>query len=127
MNISARLWLPAIRCQCFIRIFLRFGVAGLKVVTKGIIFLDVLGLLCKAVLRIENFISVRISSAKLLGKPRSKSRVKNCNFLNSKDSLTEFVLSKRKASPFTKPFSTLRGWHEEKCVYWNVSVGLKCV
>ena len=36
-------------------------------VTKGIIFLDVLGLFCKAVLRIENFISVRISSAKLLG------------------------------------------------------------
>ena len=36
-------------------------------VTKGIIFLDVLGLFCKAVLHIENFISVRISSAKLLG------------------------------------------------------------
>ena len=36
-------------------------------VTKGIIFLDVLGLFCKAVLRIENFISVRISSVKLLG------------------------------------------------------------
>ena len=35
--------------------------------TKGIIFLDVLGLFCKAVLRIKNFISVRISSAKLLG------------------------------------------------------------
>ena len=57
----------AIRCQCFIRIFLRFGVAGLKAVTKAIIFLDVLGLFCKAVLRIENFISVKISSAKLLG------------------------------------------------------------
>ena len=36
-------------------------------VTKGIIFLDVLGLFCKAVLRIENFISVKISSAKPLG------------------------------------------------------------
>ena len=83
-------------------------------VTKGIIFLDALDLLCKAVLRIENFISVRISSAKLF---RSKSRVKNCNFFNSKDSVTEFVLSKRKASPFTKPLLTLRGWHEEKCVY----------
>ena len=59
--------MPAIRCQCFIRIFLRFGVAGLKVVTKGMIFLDVLGLFCKDVLRIENFILVRISSAKLLG------------------------------------------------------------
>ena len=36
-------------------------------VTKGIIFSDVLGLFRKAVLRIENFISVKISSAKLLG------------------------------------------------------------
>ena len=67
MNIRARLWLPAIRCQCLIKIFLRFGVAGLKVVTKAIIFLDVLGLFCKAVFRIENFISIKISSAKLLG------------------------------------------------------------
>ena len=31
-------------------------------VTKGIIFLDVLGLFCKAVLCTENFISVKISS-----------------------------------------------------------------
>ena len=30
--------------QCFIRIFLRFGVAGLKVVTKGKISFDALGL-----------------------------------------------------------------------------------
>ena len=67
MNIRARLWLSAIRCQCLIRKFLRFGVAGLKVVTKGIKISDVLGLFCKAVLRIENFISVKISSAKLLG------------------------------------------------------------
>ena len=36
-------------------------------VTKGIIFLDVLGLFCEAVLHIENFISVKISLAKLLG------------------------------------------------------------
>ena len=31
------------------------------------IFLDLLGLFCKAVLRIVNFILVKISSAKLLG------------------------------------------------------------
>ena len=36
-------------------------------VTKGVIFMDILGLFCKAVLRIENFISVKISSTKLLG------------------------------------------------------------
>ena len=49
---------PLQECQCFNNIFLRFGVAGLKVVTKEIISLDVLSLFCKAVLRIENFISV---------------------------------------------------------------------
>ena len=36
-------------------------------VTKGILFLDILGSFCKAVLRVENFISLKISSAKLLG------------------------------------------------------------
>ena len=36
-------------------------------VTKGIIFLEILDLLSKAVLHIENFILVRVSSAKLLG------------------------------------------------------------
>ena len=44
---------PLQGCQCFNNIFLRFGVAGLKVVTKEIISLDVLSLFCKAVLRIE--------------------------------------------------------------------------
>ena len=46
----------------------------------------------------------------------------NSFFFNLNDSLTEFVRSKHKASPLTKPFLTLGGWHEEKCVYWNVSV-----
>ena len=36
-------------------------------VTKGIIFLEFLGFFGKTVLRLENFISVKISSAKLLG------------------------------------------------------------
>ena len=31
------------------------------------------------------------------------------------------------ASPLMKPFLTPGGWQLEKCVYWNVSVGLKCV
>ena len=46
---------------------------------------------------------------------------------SSKVSLEEFVLRIRKASPLTNPFSTLGGWQEVKCVYWKVSVGLKCV
>ena len=39
----------------------------------------------------------------------------------------EFVLRSLKASPLIKPFLMPGGWQEEKCVYWNVSVGLKCV
>lgn len=56
-SIRASLWWPAIiQLQCFNKIiFLRFGVAGLKMLTKGIIYFDVLGLFCEAVLWIENF------------------------------------------------------------------------
>ena len=52
--------LPVMGCQCVIRIFLRFGVTGLKVVTKGKIFFDVLGLFCKAVLSDSKRNSARI-------------------------------------------------------------------
>ena len=41
--------------------------------------------------------------------------------------LEEFVLRSLSASPLIKPFLTPGWWHEEKCVYLNVSVGLKCV
>ena len=44
-----------------------------------------------------------------------------------KFSFEEFLLSSRRASPFIKPFLTPNGWQDEKCVYWNVSVGLKCI
>ena len=49
-----------------------------------------------------------------------KSRLLDSNF-----SLIEFVRNKSSVSPLIKPFLTLRGWHEEKCVYRNVSVALK--
>ena len=39
----------------------------------------------------------------------------------------ELVLRSLKASPLIKPFLTPGGWQEVKCVYWKVSVGLKCV
>ena len=39
----------------------------------------------------------------------------------------ELVLRSLRASPFMRPFLTLWGLQEEKCVYWKVSVGLKCV
>ena len=48
-------------------------------------------------------------------------RVMNSFFFNSNDSLTEFVRSKHKASPLTKPFLTLGGWHEEK---YNACIGM---
>ena len=39
----------------------------------------------------------------------------------------ELVLRSLMASPFMRPFLTPWGLQEEKCVYWKVSVGLKCV
>ena len=39
----------------------------------------------------------------------------------------EFVLSSLRALPLIKPFLMPGGWQEVKCVYWKVSVGLKCV
>ena len=39
----------------------------------------------------------------------------------------ELVLRSLKASPLIKPFLTPGGWQDVKCVYWKVSVGLKCV
>ena len=39
----------------------------------------------------------------------------------------ELVLRSLKASPLIKPFLMPGGWQEVKCVYWKVSVGLKCM
>ena len=44
-----------------------------------------------------------------------------------KCSFWRWVLRSLKASPLIKPLLTPGGWQEEKCVYWKVSVGLKCV
>ena len=57
------LLLSVMRCQCLKRIFLRFGVAGLKVVTKGKTLLDVAVLFCKALDRNEKCTSAKIFSA----------------------------------------------------------------
>jgi len=91
------------------------------VVTNGRTFLDVFGLYCKALFRDE-----KSTSACILF-PRSSRRNLKSRLLDSNFSLIEFVRNKRSVSPLIKPFLTLRGWHEEKCVYWNVSVALKCV
>ena len=39
----------------------------------------------------------------------------------------ELVLRRLRASPLMKLFLMPGGWQESKCVYWKVSVGLKCV
>ena len=48
-------------------------------------------------------------------------------FNQEKAKAKPIVRNKRSVSPLIKPFLTLRGWHDEKCAYWNVSVALKCV
>ena len=58
----ASLGLFVIRCQCFMRIFSRFGVAGLYEVTTGKRFLNVLDLACKAVFLDEKLMLVIIVS-----------------------------------------------------------------
>ena len=45
------------------------------------------------------FMQQKYFTASSLGLPRSSKRVRNTSFRNSKVSLTEFVLSKRKVSP----------------------------
>ena len=101
-------FLPVIRCQCFIRIFLRIRVARLKVVTNGKIFFDVLGLSCKATVRDSKRTSVRIVPTRSRSQPRSVRRVKNSFSFNSNYSLTEFVLNKRKDSVTAKYFLVFR-------------------
>ena len=44
-----------------------------------------------------------------------------------KFSSTELVLKRRSAFPLIKPFLVFKGWQDEKCVYCEVSVGLKWV
>ena len=56
----------------------------------------------------------------------SRQNLKSC-LLESNLSFIEFVCNKSSVSLLIKPFSMLSGWHEEQCVYWNISVALKCV
>ena len=62
---------------------------------------------------------VRVAS-----RSRSRRSLNNLMF-STKVSSGELVLSSLRRSPFTKPFLTPGGLHDLKCVYWNVSVGLK--
>ena len=46
---------------------------------------------------------------------------------SSNFSFEELVLRSLRASPLMRPFLRPGGWQDSKCVYWKVSVGLKCV
>ena len=81
----------------------------------------------KALFRDEKSTSACILFTSSSGKPRSSRRNLKSRLFDSNFSLIEFVRNKCSVSPLMKHFFTLRGWHEEKCVYWNVSVALKCV
>ena len=59
--------------------------------------------------------------------PKRKLKTIGSRLMFSKISLTELVLKRRSASLLIKPFLELYGRRDEKCVYWKVSVGLKCV
>lgn len=52
--------------------------------------------------------------------------LKSC-LLDSNFSFIEFLHNKHSISPLIKLFLMLRGCHEKKCVYWNISVALKGV
>ena len=71
-------------------------------------------------------ISERVRVIKFRGYPLSLRCFWNSYSRFWKFYFEEFVLSNRRASPFIKPFLTPNGWQDVKCVYWNISVDLKC-
>ena len=100
---------------------------GRYCVTKGKISFCVLFFPLSTEHLLVNLISDSSFSTKLRGLPLSRKCLLNCEMFSSKVSFEEFVLRIHKASPLTNPFFMLGGWQEVKCVYWKVSVGLKCV
>ena len=117
-----------IKCHLLIRICFRLGTDGWNCVTKGKMRLFSLRFSWRAC-----FLSSKFSSESVLCKKNfwiafvEEFFFEVFSVFSSKGSFEEFVLKSLKASPFTKPLFTPGGWHEVKCVYWKVSVGLKCV
>ena len=106
--------------------FLRLGNDGWCCVTKGKMFFPLEGFCWSASFLFSKCISERVRVIKFCGYPLSL----RC-FWNSSTSFESFlfflrICSDRRASPFLKPFLTPNGWQDVKCVYWNISVGLKC-
>ena len=110
------------------RFEIRCGQIVLEVVTNGKISQSV----CFVLLRRASFLpanltSVCISWTSVKGKPFWQRLYSKCGFLFSKFSLTELVLKRRYVSPFIKLFLQFKGWQDEKCACWKVSLSLKCV
>ena len=92
-------------CQRFMRIFLRFGAAGLKVVTNGSISFVCFVLFCCE----EPPVGQRTELHSEFFERVLRDSLFDISF--------EFVLKRRNASPLIKPFLELKGWQDKKCVY----------
>ena len=106
--------------------FLRLGNDGWCCVTKGKMFFPLEGFCWSASFLFSKCISERVRVIKFCGYPLFVRCFWNSSSRFWKFSFEEFVLSNKRASPFMKPFLTPNGWQDVKCVYWNVSLGLKC-
>ena len=108
--------------------FLRLGTDGWYCMSKGKMVFPLEGLCWSASFLFSKCISEWVRVIKFCGYPLPLRCFWNSSSPFWKFSFEEFVLSSRRASPFIKPFLTPNGWQDEKCIiYWNVSVGLKCV
>ena len=115
-----------IKCRLLIRISFRLGTDGWNCVTKGKMHLFSLRFCWRACFPSSTSESV-LCKKKFWITPIEEFFFEVFSVFFSKSSFEEFVLKSLKASPFTKPLFTPGGWHKVKCVYWKVSVGLKCV
>ena len=106
---------------------IRLGTDGWYCATKGKMVFPLEGFCWSASFLFSKCISERVRVIKFCGYPLSLRCFWNSYSRFWKFYFEEFVLSNRRASPFIKPFLTPNGWQDVKCVYWKVSVGLKCV
>ena len=116
-----------IKCHFCMSICFKLGTVGRYCVTKGRIRLSSLHFFWRASFLSSYFISERIAENRVSGYHLFIRCALNCEIIALNSVFEEFVRRSLSASPFMKPFLTPGGWQLEKCVYWNVSVGSKCV
>lgn len=106
-------------------ICLRLGTVGRYCVTKDKIRLS-LHFYRRAYFLFSNLMSESVVVIRLSGYPRSIRLALKCEIFVLNSFLEEFLRRSLSASSLMKPFLT-PFWQPEKCVFWNVSLGLKCV